>query len=96
MDAAAVAVAEGAVAEGAIVAGAGVTGAGVWHYNGTTWSQYAAADMIYDSNGIVSFTVNSFSGYAVTGIPVPEPGTLALLSLGALWLRKTRRRRAGR
>ena len=38
----------------------------VWHLVGSTWSQYTPDLMTYDSHGIVSFTVSSFSGYAVT------------------------------
>jgi hypothetical protein len=38
----------------------------------------------------------SFILPAVTAAPVPEPGTLALISLGALNLLQTRRRRAAR
>ena len=38
----------------------------VWHYDGTSWTSYAASDLTYDGN-YASFTVTGFSGYAVTG-----------------------------
>ena len=53
----------------------------MWHYDGQSWASYAASDLIYAGNGIASFTVSGFSGYAVTG--VPEPATLALLVVGS-------------
>ena len=51
-----------------------------WHYDGTNWSPYTANDLTYNGT-CASFTVTSFSGYAVA---VPEPGTLALLLAAAL------------
>ena len=56
---------------------------GVWHYDGNSWTPYYADDMYYNStNGMVSFTVDGFSDYAVTQGVAPEPATLALLALG--------------
>ena len=54
----------------------------MWHYDGTSWTAYASADLTYDGT-YASFTVTGFSGYAVT---VPEPGTLALFLAAALGL----------
>ena len=52
----------------------------MWHYSGTTWTQFSSNDLTYDGT-YASFTVTGFSGYAVT---VPEPSTLALLVAGLL------------
>ena len=58
---------------------------GIWHYSGSSWSEYACTDLTYDGT-YASFTVTGFSGYAVSGLAVPEPGTLALLTAGLLGL----------
>ena len=60
----------------------------VWHLSGGTWTPYSPDLLTYDSHGVVSFTVTSFSGYAVTA--VPEPVTLFLLALGGLAMLKRR------
>ena len=65
----------------------------VWHYDGTTWTEFAANDLTYDGN-YASFTVTGFSGYAVT-TAVPEPSTFALLGVGAISLLGYGRRRRG-
>jgi T5SS/PEP-CTERM-associated repeat protein len=58
----------------------------VWHYEGDDWAKYAAYDLTcngtYGEGFYASFTVTSFSGYAVT--LVPEPGALTLLMTGLL------------
>jgi T5SS/PEP-CTERM-associated repeat protein len=65
----------------------------VWHLDEGVWSLLDPAFKSFDAiGGIAGFTVDSFSGYAVT---VPEPGTLVLLSLGALAALRRRRRRQG-
>lgn len=71
--------------------GEGASNLQVWHSSGGIWSAYAPADLQYD-NGVASFTVTGFSGYAVTGA-VPEPASLCvvLLGLGAVALRRSRR-----
>jgi len=62
----------------------------VWHLlQDKTWTPYAPDLQTYDSGGILSFTANQFSGYAVAG--VPEPPTLALLAVGGLALIGRRR-----
>lgn len=66
--------------------GADASNLEAWHYSGGVWTPYAASDLTC-SNGIASFTVNSFSGYAVTGL-VPEPTGLALLAVAAIALRR--------
>ena len=63
----------------------------VWHFDGSTWTPYAAGDLSYDGEW-ASFTVTGFSGYAVES--VPEPGTLGLAGLGAVGLLGKWRRRA--
>ena len=71
--------------------GSGLPGFQVWHLDGGVWSLVDPEFMTYDSaGGVAGFTVDSFSGYAVT---VPEPGTMALLSIGALVSLRRRRRR---
>ena len=45
--------------------GLGVRDVRLWHLSGGTWTAYTPDLMTYDSHGIVSFTVTSFSGYAV-------------------------------
>ncbi len=69
--------------------GLGAEDVGVWHYDGGVWSQYAADLVTYDAGGVLSFTVTSFSGYAVTAIP--EPATFALV-VGGLAIALLRRR----
>ena len=51
----------------------------VWHYDGSTWTEYSPTDLTYDGN-YASFTATGFSGYAMVG--VPEPGTITLLAAG--------------
>jgi len=63
----------------------------VWHLQGATWTPYTPDLQTYDSHGILSFTANQFSGYAVAG--VPEPSTFALLGVAAVLLVLSRRRR---
>jgi hypothetical protein len=63
----------------------------VWHLDGGVWSSYDPAFQSFDVAGdIAGFTVDGFSGYAVT---TPEPGTLALLSIGGILALRRRRRR---
>jgi fibronectin-binding autotransporter adhesin len=56
----------------------------VWHLSGGTWSLYTPDLATYDSQGNFSFTVTSFSGYAVSA--VPEPCTLAMLGISVIGL----------
>ena len=66
--------------------GAGQTGdLSVWHYDGTTWTPFAAPDLTYGDDGIANFAVTSFSGYAVTAA-VPEPGSATLIVMAGLAL----------
>jgi T5SS/PEP-CTERM-associated repeat protein len=62
-------------------AGYSRNGLEIWHYDGSSWTEFAANDLTYDGT-YASFTVTGFSGYAVT--TVPEPGTLVLLVVAAL------------
>jgi hypothetical protein len=55
----------------------------VWHFDGGSWTPFAANDLTYDGD-YASFTVAGFSGYAVT--TVPEPSTPALLLAAGLGL----------
>ena len=41
----------------------------IWHYSGSSWTEYASADLTCNGT-YASFTVTGFSGYAVTGIPM--------------------------
>ncbi len=54
---------------------------GVWHFDGSTWSPYTVTDLTYDGT-YANFTVTGFSGYAMSGITVPEPGAIVLLAVG--------------
>ncbi len=56
----------------------------VWHWDGTDWTAFPAGDLNV-GQGYANFTATSFSGYAVSAV-VPEPSTLALLSMGAIGL----------
>jgi fibronectin-binding autotransporter adhesin len=62
----------------------------LWQYSGTTWTSYTPFDLTYDGT-YASFTVTALKGYAVTGPPVPEPGTIGLLGVGLLGLWAGRR-----
>jgi large repetitive protein len=63
----------------------------VWSYDGTKWLPFDATDATSDGK-FASFTANGLGSYAVT---VPEPGTIALLSLAVIGIivGKTTRRR---
>jgi T5SS/PEP-CTERM-associated repeat protein len=65
----------------------------VWHYDGSAWTAYAAGDLSYDGM-YASWTVNGFSGYAVTA--VPEPVSLGVLGIGAWGMLLQRRKGRGR
>ena len=58
----------------------------VWHCDDVTgWAKCNASDLTYDGT-FASFTATGLSGYAVAGVPVPEPSTLGLLAVGAVSL----------
>jgi hypothetical protein len=63
----------------------------VWHYSGSTWNQFDATDLAYRStDGVASFTTDSFSGYAL--VLVPEPGVImGTLVVGMLAIARRRR-----
>jgi T5SS/PEP-CTERM-associated repeat protein/autotransporter-associated beta strand protein len=55
----------------------------LWHYTLTDrWHPYTASDLTYDGT-YASFTVTSFSRYAVSGLAVPEPSAIVFLSIVA-------------
>lgn len=62
----------------------------VWHFDGTSWTAYDATDLTCN-DGYASFTVTSFSGYAVTA--VPEPGMLMLMAAAGIALAAFARRK---
>jgi len=64
-----------------IGAGQSLDNLGVWHFDGSTWSPYTVTDLTYDGT-YANFTVTGFSGYAMSGITVPEPGAIVLLAVG--------------
>ena len=59
----------------------------VWHFDGATWTPFDAFDLTYGDDGIASFAVTGFGGYAIT---VPEPGSAALIMLAGLAVRRRR------
>ncbi len=65
----------------------------VWHYDGSAWNVYLPFNLAVHGT-YAGFTVTGFSGYAITGYIIPEPGSLVLLLLGATGL-LARRRRSG-
>ena len=65
-------------------------GLAVWHLNDGVWSAYTPSLFTYDANGLASFTVSSFSGYALTAA-VPEPASLGLLAFAGSMLLARRR-----
>ena len=69
--------------------GEGLSDLRAWRYNGGAWAAYDT-HVVY-REGIASFSVTQFSGYAVSA--VPEPGTWAMILAGAVamglyWRRK--------
>ncbi len=60
----------------------------IWHNDGTGWTEYGADDLML-SGGWASFTVDSFSSYAVT---IPEPATMSLLALGGMAMLRRRKK----
>jgi hypothetical protein len=74
--------------------GTGFSDLAVWHLQGGVWSAYTPSLLSYESDGVVSFTVGSFSGYAVTGAAVPEPSAVGLLltTAGLMTIQRQRRR----
>jgi len=55
----------------------------LWHFDGVQWAEFDAVDLTCNGQ-YASFTVDGFSGYAVS--VVPEPGSLLLLVVAALVL----------
>lgn len=70
--------------------GPDASGLQAWHYSGGVWSPLTT-DITY-ANGIASFAVSSFSGYAVTAA-VPEPTALSLIALAGVTLLRRQPRR---
>lgn len=68
----------------------------LWHYTTADgWTPYTPLDLNYD--GIyANFTVTGFSGYAVSGLAVPEPSSIILLGIGAISLLAPGRRKRTR
>jgi T5SS/PEP-CTERM-associated repeat protein len=62
----------------------------VWQYQGGAWTQYTPTLLTTSSDGLLSFTADHFSGYAVSA--VPEPATLSVLAATAAFLLLSRRR----
>jgi len=66
----------------------------VRHLDNGVWSAYTPGSFSYDSNGIASFTVDSFSGYVVTQM-VSEPRALGLIMVAGLVTLRRRRGMSG-
>ena len=56
--------------------GSGLENLKIWHIVNGVRTQYPVTDLSYGSDGIVSFTVTGFSGYAVTAAAVPYAYTI--------------------
>jgi T5SS/PEP-CTERM-associated repeat protein len=67
----------------------------LWHYDGSAWTAYSPMDLTYDGT-YASFTVTSFSGYAMSGLAVPEPSAIALLFAATVGLTGYARSRRAR
>ena len=68
--------------------GQGLSDLRVWRYSGGTWAAFDT-HVVY-REGIASFSVTQFSGYAVSA--VPEPGAWAMIvggvvAIGLVWRR---------
>ena len=67
----------------------------LWGYDGTSWAAYTPTDLTYDGT-YASFTATGLSGYAVSAVVVPEPGTLAFLTVAFFGLLTCALRHLGR
>jgi len=65
----------------------------IWHYDINGWMDYSSkiTDLSYDGT-YANFTVTGFSGYAVTGVPVPEPTAMLLMFPGAVLVMRRQRK----
>ena len=72
--------------------GPGFDDLSIWHLQGGAWQSYDPALLSYAASGLANFTVNSFSGYAVT-TAIPEPAALALMVTVGAWFSLRRRDR---
>jgi hypothetical protein len=70
--------------------GTGWEGLKVWELEGAAWTQYMPAMLTHSADGMVSFTADRFSGFAVTG--VPEPGVMGVVAGASLMMLGRRRR----
>lgn len=66
----------------------------IWHFDGSNWSLFQPDGLAYGGT-YANFLGTELGGYAVTGVAVPEPTSLSLLSLGVFTLLRRNPKKTG-